>query len=329
MRYSIIIPVYNRPEEVRELLLSLQDQTFKDFEVLIVEDGSDIPCREIVERFSGSLNIRYFLKENQGPGPARNYGASEANGQTLIFLDSDCVLPPTYMECVSEELNKSDAGAFGGPDRAHSGFTDLQKAISFAMTSFLTTGGIRGGKQKLDRFHPRSFNMGIRRSVFDEVGGFSTMRFGEDIDLSLRILEQGFQTRLFPSAWVWHKRRTDLRKFFRQVFNSGCARIVLTRKHPGSLKIVHLLPSLFLLGVVFLLILTPVWPWAITPIIAYAIALFLSALLLEHSIRVAILAIPASFIQLAGYGSGFLTALWKVTVRKDEHPFSFVGNFYK
>ena len=221
MKYSFVIPVFNRPDEVDELLESLTKQSLQDFEVLIVEDGSSQPCQEVAERYADALNVRYFMKENSGPGGSRNYGVERAKGEYVIILDSDVVLPEGYLQAVDAELNAAPCDAFGGPDRAHESFTPMQKAINYAMTSFFTTGGIRGGKKKMDKFYPRSFNMGVRRTVYVALNGFSNMRFGEDIDFSTRIFEQGYACRLFPEAWVWHKRRTDLRKFFKQVHNSG------------------------------------------------------------------------------------------------------------
>ena len=227
MRYSFIIPVYNRPEEVDELLNSLTRQTNKNFEVLIVEDGSSVPCKEVVDNYADRLDICYYFKSNSGPGQTRNYGAERGHGEYLIILDSDCILPEGYLAAVESELQRQKADAFGGPDRAHDSFTNIQKAINYAMTSFFTTGGIRGGKKKMDKFYPRSFNMGVRAEVYKALGGFSKMRFGEDIDFSIRIFQGGYACRLFPEAWVWHKRRTDLKKFFKQVHNSGIARINL------------------------------------------------------------------------------------------------------
>ena len=259
MKYSIIVPVYNRPDEVDELLQSLCAQEEKDFEVIIVEDGSQTPCEDVCRKYQDRLDLKYFMKSNSGPGQSRNYGAERAQGQWLIVLDSDVVLPDGYLAAVSERLHLSsstpDIAAWGGPDAAHPDFTPVQKAISYAMTSFFTTGGIRGGKgKKLDKFYPRSFNMGIRREVYSELGGFSKMRFGEDIDFSYRIVEAGYQTALLPEAWVWHKRRTDLKKFFRQVYYSGIARINLEKRHPGTLKLVHLLPMVFTVGVIALML---------------------------------------------------------------------------
>lgn len=239
MKYSFIIPVYNRPNEVDELLQSLKTQTFKDFEVVVVEDGSNIPCENVVCSYSSDLNVRYYNKPNSGPGQTRNYGVERAQGEYVLILDSDVVLPPGYLQAVDDELQQKPCDAFGGPDRAHKDFTPMQKAINYAMTSFFTTGGIRGGKKKMDKFYPRSFNMGVKREVYEALQGFSKMRFGEDIDFSTRIFKGGYTCRLFPEAWVWHKRRTDLKKFFKQVHNSGIARINLMKRHPGTLKLVH------------------------------------------------------------------------------------------
>ena len=216
MKYSIIIPVYNRPEEVNELLQSLTKQTYRDMEVIIVEDGSTVTCESVVRNYAGKLQLRYYTKENNGPGMTRNFGAEHSQGDFLIILDSDCVLPAGFLQAIEDELMRKDCDAWGGPDRAHDGFSSVQKAINYSMTSFLTTGGIRGGKKQMDKkFYPRSFNMGIRRSLYRQLDGFSSMRFGEDIDLSLRIYKSNANCRLFPDAWVWHKRRTDFKKFFR------------------------------------------------------------------------------------------------------------------
>jgi glycosyltransferase involved in cell wall biosynthesis len=263
LKYSIIVPVYNRPDEVDELLESLTKQTLKDFEVIIVEDGSIKPCKDVCEKYANILDLHYYAKENSGPGQSRNYGAERSNGEWLIILDSDVVLPEGYLEAVEKSLASSTSiEAWGGPDAAHPSFTPVQKAISYSMTSFFTTGGIRGGKAKLDKFYPRSFNMGIRRDVYLKLEGFTKMRFGEDIDFSYRIVEAGYMPRLFPDAWVWHKRRTDFRKFFRQVYNSGIARINLEKRHPGTMKLVHLLPTVFTLGVIGLLLITLIFTYA-------------------------------------------------------------------
>lgn len=329
MKYSVIIPVYNRPDEVDELLESLTLQTCKDFEVVVVEDGSSIPCQEVVEKYSDRLDIHYYNKPNSGPGQTRNYGAERSHGEYLIILDSDCILPPGYFEAVEKELQSSPVDAFGGPDRAHASFTDIQKAINYSMTSFFTTGGIRGGKKKMDKFYPRSFNMGVRRSVYQTLGGFSKMRFGEDIDFSIRIFKAGYRCRLFPSAWVYHKRRTDLKKFFKQVHNSGIARINLYKKYPESLKLVHLLPALFTLGTVLLLICAIFCPYALLPLLAYALLVCIDSTIQNGNIRIGLYSIAAAYIQLIGYGTGFWRAWWNRCICQKGEFEAFKKNFYK
>ena len=329
MRYSIIVPVYNRPDEVDELLQSLCEQTVKDFEVLIVEDGSVKPCKDVCDKYASILDLHYYAKENSGPGQSRNYGAERANGEYVIILDSDVVLPASYLQAVEDELKQNPCEAFGGPDATHPSFTPIQKAISYSMTSFFTTGGIRGGKAKLDKFYPRSFNMGIRRDVYLQLGGFTKMRFGEDIDFSYRIVEAGYMPRLFPEAWVWHKRRTDFRKFFRQVYNSGIARINLEKRHPGTMKLVHLLPTVFTLGVIGLLLISLFRALACVPIILYSLLLCIDSSLRNKSLRVGVLSIPAAFVQLMGYGFGFIESWWKRCVLKQDEFSAFEKNFYK
>ena len=359
MKYSIVIPVYNRPDEVDELLSSLLSQSFQDFEVIVVEDGSKITCREVCDKYTGKLCLSYFMKPNSGPGQSRNYGAERANGEYLLILDSDVVLPKDYLQAIEDELNTLPCEAFGGPDASHPSFTPVQKAISYSMTSFFTTGGIRGGKAKLDKFYPRSFNMGIRRDVYQTLGGFSKMRFGEDIDFSYRICEAGYKPRLFPQAWVWHKRRTDFRKFFRQVFNSGIARINLEKRHPGTMKLVHMLPMVFTVGVIGLVLLFILGlsmyfygEWldannlrptdnmhqgvgfcfciiALFPLLLYSFIIFIDSSIKNRSIWVGILSIPAAFVQLMGYGLGFLKAWWKRVVLKQDEFTAFEKNFYK
>lgn len=336
MKYSVIIPVFNRPDEVDELLESLTGQTEKDFDVVVVEDGSANPCEEVCRKYADRLSIHYFAKDNSGPGPSRNYGVERAEGDYVLILDSDCVLPPGYMEAVSKELESDPCDAFGGPDRAHESFTQVQKAISYSMTSFFTTGGIRGGKKKMDKFYPRSFNMGVKRSVYNALGGFSRMRFGEDIDFSIRIFKGGYECRLFPDAWVWHKRRTDMDKFFRQVFNSGIARINLMKRHPGSLKLVHLLPAAFTVGVILLLVLSLIlrflgsWIWIYTllPIEIYCLLLFIDSSVKNKSMSIGILSVEAAFVQLFGYGFGFIKAWWQRCVLNKGEFSAYEKNFY-
>ncbi len=327
--FSLIIPVYNRPDEVHELLDSLTRQRCKDYEVILVEDGSQITCEEVARQYEGVLDVHYYCKPNSGPGQSRNYGAERARGEYLIILDSDCIIPEGYLDAVKAELEAQPADAFGGPDRAHDSFTDMQKAINYAMTSFFTTGGIRGGKKKLDKFYPRSFNMGIRADVYRTLGGFSKMRFGEDIDFSIRIFKHGCKCRLFPEAWVWHKRRTDLRKFFKQVHNSGIARINLYKKYPESLKLVHLLPALFTVGVVSLLIGIPFIPWLGLLFLLFIAVIFADSSLQNRSLKIGVLSVAASFVQLIGYGTGFIRAWWQRCVRGKNEFEAFKNSFYK
>ena len=329
MRYSVIIPVYNRPDEVDELLQSLVSQSLKDFEVIVVEDGSSVPCEDVVNKYRDKLDVHYYSKPNSGPGQTRNYGAERSKGGFLLILDSDCILPEGYLQAIEDELHREEADAFGGPDRAHDSFTRVQKAINYAMTSFFTTGGIRGGKKKMDKFYPRSFNMGVRAEAYRALGGFSNMRFGEDIDFSIRIFKAGYRCRLFPEAWVWHKRRTDLKKFFKQVHNSGIARINLYKKYPESLKLVHLLPAVFTVGVVFLLLCSLLCVWSLLPLALFVLIVFIDASLSNKSVVIGILSVVASFIQLTGYGTGFLRAWWKRCVLGKDAFSAFEKNFYK
>ena len=329
MKYSIIVPVFNRPDEVDELLESLCHQEVNNFEVIIVEDGSKKPCKDVCDKYAGILDLHYYYKENSGPGQSRNYGAERAKGDWFIVLDSDVVLPAGYLRAVDERL-KMEIDAFGGPDASHPSFTPIQKAISYSMTSFFTTGGIRGGKgKKLDKFFPRSYNMGIRREVYQELGGFTKMRFGEDIDFSYRIVEAGYKTALIPEAWVCHKRRTDFRKFFRQVYNSGIARINLEKRHPGTLKLVHLLPTVFTLGVIGLLLLSVFSILTLIPILFYSAVILLDSSLKNKSLWVGLLSIPAAFTQLMGYGLGFIESWWKRCILKQDEFTAFEKNFYK
>ncbi len=331
--FSFIIPVFNRPNEVEELLQSLTQQTVDSsmFEVIVVEDGSQITCKEVCERFSEQLNLHYFYKENSGPGQSRNYGADKSCGEYYIVLDSDVVLPETYMQHVLDEIKREPCDAFGGPDRAHHDFSPIQKAISYSMTSFFTTGGIRGGKKKLDKFYPRSYNMGIKSDVYKALNGFSKMRFGEDIDFSIRIFDNGYSCRLFPEAWVYHKRRTDFSKFFKQVYNSGIARINLYKKYPSSLKLVHLLPAVFTVGV-FLLCLSALLLCSLVPLsllLLYSILIFIDSATHYKSIKIGFLSVGAAFTQLMGYGLGFIEAWWKRCVRGLDEFQAFEKNFYK
>ncbi len=306
--YSIIIPVYNRPDEIEDLLASLAAQTCRNFEVVVVEDGSTVPCREVIEKYAQTIPVKYFFKPNEGRSIARNYGMEHAEGDCFIFFDSDCVIPADYFEKLERMSAEEPFDCFGGPDAADASFTPVQKAINHAMTSFLTTGGIRGGKVRLEKFAPRTFNMGFTREVYDKVGGFREM-FSEDIDMSTRIRLAGFSIGLYPELPVYHKRRVDFRKFLRQVYVFGMSRITLKLLYPDSLKAVHLLPALFVIGVVAMVLLAIFCsPWWLLPLGIYLLAIFVAALWSTRSPRIALLAVPASMIQLGGYGCGFIKA---------------------
>ena len=305
--FSIIIPVYNRPDETKELLESLSLQTEKDFETIIVEDGSAVPCREAAERFAESANVRYFFKANEGRSAARNYGMERATGEWLVFFDSDCIIPRDYFKTVKRCIADAGFDCYGGPDAADDSFTTLQKAINYSMTSFFTTGGIRGKKGGMEKFLPRTFNMGFSREVYKKVGGFLDM-FGEDIDMSLRIRENGFRTVLLTDAFVFHKRRNTLRSFSRQMIIFGRSRIELYLLHPDSLKIVHLLPAVFMCGSIMLLLLSVLSPWFLLPLGIYYAALVCEAAIKNRSAKVAALAPVTATIQLWGYACGFIRA---------------------
>lgn len=330
MLFSIIIPVYNRPEEVRELLESFVKQSFNDYEIILVEDGSSLSSIEVFKEFESILPVKYFEKTNSGPGQSRNFGADRAEGEWFVFLDSDCILPENYLEVLAQNLSQSELDAFGGPDAGHPDFSPIQKAISITMTSFLTTGGIRGGSEKMDKFHPRSFNMGYTREVYKVTGGFSKLRFGEDIDMSVRILKAGFKTGLIQNAWVFHKRRTSLKKFFKQVYNSGIARINLQKRHPGTLKIVHALPAIFVLGIPVCILMGiffhPIF--YLLPLVPAA-GLLVEGSLKAGSVYIGLLTIAAGYVQLIGYGSGFLYAFFKRYLLGKGEFDAFRDNFYE
>ncbi len=309
--YSVIVPLFNRPQELTELLESLTRQTIQDFEVVIIEDGSSVTSESVFEKFSKDLSIQYFFKPNSGPGPSRNFGFEKARGKYFVMVDSDCILPPHYFEAVDRFLKNEMADAWGGPDRGMKDFTPLQQAMAFTMSATLTTGGIRGGRQRA--FQPRSFNMGISRDVYKKVGGFQFDRFAEDIELSIRIKKAGFKTLLIPDAFVYHKRRTSLTQFFNQVSNFGKGRILVGRKHPGEVRPAHWFPSFFLIGLISIPICSYFIPaTAIVMLVSYIIYLLLVAadcLRVTKSFYVALLSIPSLFVQMIGYGSGFLKEL--------------------
>lgn len=327
--FSIVIPVYNRADELSELLETIALQTFKDFEVVVVEDGSNEPCKHVIDRFRERFVIQYIVQSNQGPGPARNTGAEQARGRWLIFLDSDCMLPPSYLEIVNKETCSEDFDCFGGPDKAHPSFNIKQKAIGHAMSSLLTTGGIRGATESLDVFYPRSYNLGVRKSVLKALGGFSKMRFGEDLDFSMRLMKKGYSTRLLKDGFVFHKRRSTFYSFFKQVYNSGIARINLEIRHKGTLKPVHMFPALFVLGHLAILSLIPFFPWLATLLFIVPIILFIDAAKTTHELKTSLWVIPATYTQVFGYGLGFMEGFIVRKILKREEFHAFGTNFYK
>lgn len=325
MEFTLIIPVYNRLEEVRELLASAEEMDYPRavFEFLFVDDGSSDGLTDFLDHYESpsGLQVRYYRQANQGPGAARNNGMAQARGDYFIFLDSDILLPPEYLSTMAACLKERPLDAFGGPDAAHPSFSDVQKAINYAMTSPFTTGGIRGRKKQLDAFQPRSFNMGIARKVYETVGGFSTIHPGEDPDLSIRIKNAGFSVGNYPELYVYHKRRIDFGKFRKQVQKFGMVRNILFKWHPETMKAVYFLPMLFLLGSALLALLALfVSPWLLAPFAALTILLLVDALIQTRSLKIAALAVLASFIQLYGYGWGFLrTFVFVILLKKDEH----------
>ena len=316
MLYSIIVPVYNRPGEVKELLDSLKAQTVKPFELLIIEDGSKERCDHLLDHYRSFFTVHYYYKDNSGRSDTRNYGMARATGDYLLFFDSDVILPPSYFENLDAALSSDYCDCFGGPDAADDSFSDMQKAVSHAMTSFWTTGGIRGGKAVMEKFCPRTFNMGLSRKVYERVGDFKDM-MGEDIDLSIRIRNAGFTIRLIREVFVYHKRRIDLHRFFKQVNNFGQARIWLQLIHPGSLKLVHTAPALLLLLGVVLLVASYFCLWLLLLPLLYVLLIFGDSLFKGSSVKVAVLSVVAAAVQIVGYGTGFLKALWfKMILRR-------------
>lgn len=309
MRYSIIVPVYNRPQELEELLASLAKQTFKDFEVVIVEDGSATRSDHVVDKYRDQFSLSYYYKPNTGPGPSRNFGYAHAKGEYFIVFDSDCIIPPQYLQVVDQSIKENQWDAFGGPDQAHEDFTPVQRAMGFTMSAFLTTGGIRGGKKRLGWFQPRSFNMGISRKVFEQTKGFAFDRFAEDIEFSVRMKKAGFHVGLIPEAFVYHKRRTTFKQFYHQVYNFGRGRALVGKVHPEEVKITHWIPAFFVIGAVVLLVTplisVPLFILGGIALLAYLAAIFITAWR-ANNFYVALLSVPSAILQLSGYGLGFL-----------------------
>ncbi|PCI08934.1 MAG: glycosyl transferase family 2 [Flavobacteriaceae bacterium] len=314
LKFSLIIPVYNRPQEIEELLYSLTKQDYKDdFEVLIIEDGSEKTCVEVLKRYEGALIIRYFYKDNSGAGLSRNVGMEKALGNYFIILDSDVLLPNHYLSDVAKALNSNFTNAFGGADKAHVSFTTWQKAINFSMTSLFTTGGIRGKKKGVGKFQPRSFNMGISKKAFEATKGFSELKYGEDIDLTFRLWEAGFETQFIEDAYVYHKRRTNIKAFYKQTFNFGTARPYLNRKYPDSAKLTYWFPSLFIIGFDIAILLALFLHWIfILPFVFYFLVVFVDSFFKSESLRVAFCSIVTTYTQFLGYGLGFLKSTFFV-----------------
>lgn len=331
MHFSLIIPVYNRPDEVDELLESLSKTTYQnDFEIVIVEDGSTIPCGEVIQKYLAQLNISYFYKENSGPGDSRNYGMTKASGDYFIIFDSDCIIPERYLNEVDKALKQDYVDCFGGPDKALDSFSDIQKAINFAMTSFLTTGGIRGGSEKIGKFQPRSFNMGLSRKAFEASKGFGNIHPGEDPDLSIRLWNLGFKTKLIKNAFVYHKRRISWEKFQIQVNKFGKARPILNFWYPEYTKITFWFPSLFLLGFLFSALLAIFKIYFFIALYGFYFSLlFISSLLSNKSLKIALYSLWATIIQFYGYGKGFLQSYYKISILKQKPQEAFPELFFK
>ncbi len=328
-KYSVVIPVYDRPRELDELLDSLSKQTRKDFEVLVVEDGSNIKSDKIAEKYVEDLEIRYLYKKNTGPGDTRNYGMRHASADFILIFDSDCLIPPDYFEKLENYRDRIDFDAFGGPDKAHSSFSPFQKAISHTLTSYFTTGGIRGRANALEKFNPRSFNMGMKKEVFNKTGGFPDVLLAEDTDLAIRMHQMGLKVVLLPECYVYHKRRVDAVRFFRQMRNFGYGRAILSKNHPGSFKLFFLFPTIFL-GYLILAIPHAIFHrslFVLWPSIVYLVLVFTEALIKSKDLKMAALTIPSVIFQLCGYGWGLLKGVFEIFILKkstylqrDENP---------
>ncbi|MFC6095184.1 glycosyltransferase [Flavobacterium qiangtangense] len=331
MKFSFIIPVYNRPDEIDELLQSLTKQVYNnDFEVVIVEDGSSIPCQSVIDLYKERLNISYFFKPNSGPGDSRNFGMRNAKGDYFLILDSDCILPPNYLLEVEKALQNDFVDCFGGPDKALNSFSDVQKAINFSMTSFMTTGGIRGGSEKIGKFQPRSFNMGLSKKAFEASQGFGNIHPGEDPDLSIRLWKMGFETRLFVNAYVYHKRRIDWSKFYKQVNKFGKARPILNSWYPEYNKMTFFFPSLFLIGLIFsILFLIFGISFFFVLYLLYFTLVFVISSIQSKSLKIGIYSLFAVATQFYGYGVGFLKSFWNIIILKRKPQEAFPELFFK
>lgn len=337
MKYSIIIATYNRLDEIRDLVASFEKVDFptEDFELVIADDGSTDGTREYLENTEFNIDVRYFHQKNKGPGAARNLGMDKARGEYYIFIDSDCTVPDDYLSRIDSEVDEGNLDAFGGPDTYHPDFPPLLKAINYSMTSFIGTGGTRGSKRSVTRFYPRSFNMGIHRSVYEKIGGMGSLRHGQDMDFSARIYKAGFKVGLIEDAFVYHKRRTNLRRFFKQIFNWGVARINLSKKHKGLLKPIHLAPAIILLGTLIIFLLAPFNTFfeglgflILLFGLFLAIYVFVESSWIYKSIRVGLLSVLTIYIQIIAYGLGTLSGLFQRLLGR-ETATGFSKNYYK
>jgi len=332
MLFSIIIPVYNRPEEVDELLESLTHSTYQEiFEIVLVEDGSNLMCKDVADKYDGQLDISYYYKDNSGPGDSRNYGMKKARGDYFIIFDSDCIIPKQYLTEVDKALKHDYVDCFGGADMALDSFSDIQKAINFAMTSFLTTGGIRGGSEKIDKFQPRSFNMGLSKIAFEASNGFGNIHPGEDPDLSIRLWNLGYETRLFRTAYVYHKRRIDWEKFSIQVSKFGKARPILNSWHPNYSKLTYFFPSVFILGLFYSIVLLLLFNFdlLLQLYFIYFLILFLMSSYQNKSIKIGYLSVIAVWKQFFGYGIGFIKSYFQIIIMKRKPQDVFPELFFK
>lgn len=327
---SIVIAIFNRKDELFELLSSLSHQTDKNFEIIIVDDGSSIDLSPTIKIYENQLDIHFYRKTNSGPGLSRNYGANRAKNDWLVFVDSDVIVEKDYIENIKHDLSTDACDAFGGADKAHKGFNLMQKAVSYSMTSVFTTGGIRGNKKAVSKFQPRSFNMGVNREIFNKVGGFSDMRIGEDPDLSMTLWENGYTTKFYDNIGVYHKRRTDFGRFSKQVYQFGVARPILNQRHPAYTKITFWFPTVFLIG--YAMGIVHYFTWGYAHILAlyglYTFLIFFHALIVTKNISIASMAIISTYIQMFSYGYGFLKSWIKLNILKQDPKEAFPTHFY-
>ena len=330
-RYSFIIPVYNRPQEIQELLESVADAKWDiPYEIVIVEDGSSETSEAVVAHYSEQLPISYYFKPNSGPGDSRNFGMKNAKGDYFIILDSDILMPKHYLPTVEAFLASHYVDCFGGADAAHPSFSPLQKAINFVMTSFLTTGGIRGKEHRVNSFEPRSFNMGISKKAYEATGGFGKIHPGEDPDLSQRIKAKGFETAFIPNAAVFHKRRISWEKFHLQVKKFGLVRPILTSWHPKSAKITYWFPTLFIVFVISSVLLAAgIHYFFAVPLLLYVLTVFLLSTLQNKSAYIGLLSVAAVFVQFFGYGWAFLRSTYHIRWCKKDPKTQFPHLFFE